>query len=229
MRRRLPKYGLLLLVMALVLGSVTSCTREAESRESGTSEEAAESAPPTGSLEMTPAATVVSVATSSLGTPTPATPVSENATPVAVDTLETDVPGSPVVEPTEPPPAEAPASQPASSGSGGDVVKHTVKKGETLAKIADRYGTSVSAIVRANGLRNANQIYVGQKLKIPKTGGSTGGSSKKCRSRHKVKAGEWVWQIARDYDVSPYKILSANGMTIKSANNIQPGTVLCIP
>jgi LysM repeat protein len=228
MRRRLPKVGLLLLVMALVLGSVTSCAREAESRESGTLE-GAESAPPTGSLETTAAATVVSVATSSLGTPTPATPVSEGATPVAVDTMETDVPGSPVVEPTEPPPAEAPASQTASSASGGDVVKHTVKKGETLAKIADRYGTSVSAIVRANGLRNANQIYVGQKLKIPKTGGSTGGSSKKCRYQHKVKAGEWVWQIARDYDVSPYKILSANGMTISSANNIQPGTVLCIP
>jgi LysM repeat protein len=229
MRRRLPKYGLLLLVLALVLGSVTSCTREAESRESGTLEEVAEGATPTGSLEMTPAATVVSVATSSLGTPMPATPGSENTTPVAVDTMETDVPASAVVEPAEPPPTEAPASQPASSGSGGDVVNHTVKKGETLAKIADRYGTSVSAIVRANGLRNANQIYVGQKLKIPKTGGSTGGSSGKCRVRHNVKAGEWVWQIARDYDVSPYKILSANGMTIKSANNIQPGTVLCIP
>jgi LysM repeat protein len=228
MRRRLPKAGLLLLVMALVLGSVTSCTREAESRESGTLE-GAESVSPTGSVEMTPARTVVSVATSSLGTPTPATPGSENTTPVAVDTMETDVPAPAVDEPAEPPPTEAPAPQPDSSGSGGDVVKHTVKKGETLAKIADRYGTSVSAIVRANGLRNANQIYVGQKLKIPKTGGSTGGSSKDCRYRHKVKAGEWVWQIARDYDVSPYKILSANGMTIQSANNILPGTVLCIP
>jgi LysM repeat protein len=159
----------------------------------------------------------------------PATPVSGEVTPVAVDTMETDASGSTAVEPEEAPPTEAPAPQSDSSGSGGNVVKHTVKKGETLAKIADRYGTSVSAIVRANGLRNANQIYVGQKLKIPKTGGSTGGSSKKCRYRHKVKAGEWVWQIARDYDVSPYKILSANGMTINSANNIQPGTVLCIP
>ena len=228
MRRRLPKYGLLLLVMALILGGVTSCAREAESRESGTSEEVAEGVAPTGSVEMTPAATIVSVATPVIGTPTPATPVSEDAAPVAEDTLETDAPASPVDEPSEPPPTKAPASQPASSGSGGNVV-HTVKKGETLAKIANRYGTSVSAIVRANGLRNANQIYVGQKLKIPKTGGSTGGSSKKCRYRHKVKAGEWVWQIARDYDVSPYKILSANGMTIKGANNIQPGKVLCIP
>jgi LysM repeat protein len=44
-----------------------------------------------------------------------------------------------------------------------------------------------------------------------------------------VKQGEWVWQIARDYGVSPYDILAANGLTIKSANTVYPGTVLCIP
>jgi LysM repeat protein len=228
MRRRLPKYGILLLVMALVLGGVTSCAREAESREPVTSEEVAESVASTGSPEMTPAETVVSVPTAIIGA-TPTTPASEGTTQVAVDTIDTDVPASQESAPTESPPTEAPASEPASSASGGKTVKHTVKKGESLSQIATRYGTTVAAIVRANGLRNANQIYVGQTLKIPKTGGSTGGSSQQCRYRHKVKAGEWVWQIARDYDVSPYKILSANGMTIKSANNIQPGTVLCIP
>ncbi len=228
MRRRLPKYGILLLVMALVLGGVTSCAREAESREPVTSEEVAESVAPTGSPEMTPAETVVSVPTAIIGA-TPTTPVSEGTTQVAVDTMESDVSESPEAAPTQPPPAEAPASQQASSGSGAQTVKHTVKKGENLSQIANQYGTTVAAIVRANGLRNANQIYVGQTLKIPKTGASSGGSSGKCRYRHNVKAGEWVWQIARDYGVSPYKILSANGMTIKSANSIQPGTVLCIP
>jgi LysM repeat protein len=38
-----------------------------------------------------------------------------------------------------------------------------------------------------------------------------------------------VWQIARNYGVSPYDILASNGLTIQSANNIQPGIVLCIP
>jgi membrane-bound lytic murein transglycosylase D len=45
-------------------------------------------------------------------------------------------------------------------------VVHRVRPGETLGKIARRYGTTVSAIVRQNGLRNANQIRVGQVLRI---------------------------------------------------------------
>jgi hypothetical protein len=38
-----------------------------------------------------------------------------------------------------------------------------------------------------------------------------------------------VWQIARNYGVSPYDILAANGLTIQGANTIYPGKVLCIP
>jgi LysM repeat protein len=49
-----------------------------------------------------------------------------------------------------------------------DCVKiHIVKRGEYLKIIAARYGTSVTAIVRANGISNPNRIYVGQRLKIP--------------------------------------------------------------
>jgi len=44
---------------------------------------------------------------------------------------------------------------------------YVVKRGEYLKLIANRYGTTVSAIVAANGLRNPNLIYPGQKLKIP--------------------------------------------------------------
>lgn len=42
---------------------------------------------------------------------------------------------------------------------------HKVRRGESLGKIARKYGTSVSAIKKANGLRN-NNISVGKRLKI---------------------------------------------------------------
>jgi membrane-bound lytic murein transglycosylase D len=42
---------------------------------------------------------------------------------------------------------------------------HEVKKGETLASIARRYGQEVSALMRFNGLTSA-RLYVGQRLKI---------------------------------------------------------------
>lgn len=44
---------------------------------------------------------------------------------------------------------------------------HTVASGETVAKIASAYGVTISAIVEANGLANANVISVGQVLTIP--------------------------------------------------------------
>ena len=47
---------------------------------------------------------------------------------------------------------------------------HRVRSGETLSVIARRYGTSVSAIMRANGLSSANRLRVGQRLNIPGRG-----------------------------------------------------------
>lgn len=44
---------------------------------------------------------------------------------------------------------------------------HTVKAGETLSKIAQKYGTTYQKIAAYNGIANANLIRVGQKIKIP--------------------------------------------------------------
>jgi LysM repeat protein len=45
-----------------------------------------------------------------------------------------------------------------------------VRSGETLSQIAGRYGTTVSALMRANGLRSANRLRVGQPLRVPARG-----------------------------------------------------------
>ncbi|HET7476568.1 MAG TPA: M23 family metallopeptidase [Dermatophilaceae bacterium] len=44
---------------------------------------------------------------------------------------------------------------------------HTVAAGETLARIAAHYGTTVAELSQANGLKNANMIRIGADLKIP--------------------------------------------------------------
>lgn len=45
---------------------------------------------------------------------------------------------------------------------------YTVRFGDTLTGIAKKYGTTVDRIVKNNGIKNPNKIYVGQKLKIVK-------------------------------------------------------------
>lgn len=44
---------------------------------------------------------------------------------------------------------------------------HVVQPGDTITAIARRYGVSVSALMRQNGVTDANFIYVGQRLTIP--------------------------------------------------------------
>ena len=48
--------------------------------------------------------------------------------------------------------------------------KYTVRAGDTLAKIAARYGTTVWRLAWNNGIKNYNKIYVGQRLCIPWAG-----------------------------------------------------------
>jgi hypothetical protein len=44
---------------------------------------------------------------------------------------------------------------------------YTVKRGDTLSKIAKAHGTTVDKLVSLNGIRNANLISVGQIIKLP--------------------------------------------------------------
>ena len=48
------------------------------------------------------------------------------------------------------------------------VIKYRVKKGDTLNKIAKKYGTTVKKLVKDNKIKNPNLIYRGQLIKIKK-------------------------------------------------------------
>ena len=68
----------------------------------------------------------------------------------------------------------AAVTQPAPVSSGN--VVYIVRPGDTLARIAARYGVTVQAILRANpSIRNPDRIYIGQRIVIPT--GSTGGNT----------------------------------------------------
>jgi len=53
--------------------------------------------------------------------------------------------------------------------------RYYVHRGDTLSRIAARYGVSVYAIARINGIHNINRIYPGQYLCIPAHGWSHDG------------------------------------------------------
>ena len=43
---------------------------------------------------------------------------------------------------------------------------YTVQAGETLSGIARKFGTTVAKLVLLNGIKNANKIYAGQKIRV---------------------------------------------------------------
>ncbi|MBN1657750.1 MAG: LysM peptidoglycan-binding domain-containing protein [Anaerolineae bacterium] len=115
-----------------------------------------------------------------------------------------------------------------SGGGGGGGGVHVVQAGETLYSIARRYGTTASAIASANGLRNMNYIYAGQRLTIPGGGGSRGGGAPPSSGAiHIVQAGETLYSIARRYGTTASAIASANGLS--NPNYIYAGQRLTIP
>lgn len=127
----------------------------------------------------------------------------------------------------KPSPAVATTVKKPSKPSGGSSDKvYTVKSGDTLSGIASKYGTTWQVLAAKNGIKNANKISVGQKLKIPSGKGSGSSSSKPAYKTYKVKSGDSWWSIANAYNLNMYTLASLNGTTIKRV--LHPGDVLKI-
>jgi LysM repeat protein len=85
-----------------------------------------------------------------LGAPVAAAP--------AADAFETEAPV------TEPVVAQAPITEPA---TGTEASTYQLRLGDNLTRIARDHGTTIDAILAANGLANANRVYAGITLVIP--------------------------------------------------------------
>ncbi len=107
---------------------------------------------------------------------------------------------------------------------------YTIRRGDTLSEIAQRYHTTVAKLVQVNRLPgNGHLIYAGKALKVP-TGSSSGGSGSRVvvvKRHHRVVAGDNLIKIARRYGVSTRTVARANH--IPSSNIVRLGDTLVIP
>lgn len=222
MKKRLRHSSILGAVCALiVLSLMTGCYRPAAPDVTATPAAAAEEAPSDEEMMATAAAESTRAAEMAEETPAPEAPTVPPPTPTPTPTT-TPEPAAP--EATTPAPT-APAPSPTSPPPSGQV-KHTVKRGENLFRIALRYGTTVQAIASANRIANPARIYVGQVLVIPSSGGqpsppATGGTT------YVVKRGDNLFRIALRYNISYLYLAQYNGIT--NPSQIYVGQVLRIP
>ena len=217
------KTRFLLLSALVVLSLMTGCYREAAPDVTPTLAGGAQVAPPE---EGTPDIMATAAANSALATQA----AREGAeTPLAESPIATSPPptGAPTAEPATPEPtavipAPTPTSQPAPSGQ----VTHVVQRGENLFRIALRYGTSVEAVARANGIANPALIYVGQRLTISSQGAQPPAPSAGATT-YVVQRGDNLFRIALRYNMSYLYLAQYNG--IANPSSIYAGQVLRIP
>ncbi len=123
--------------------------------------------------------------------------------------------------PTDTPPGGNGDTPPAGNGDNpprnGSV---TVHRGDTLSKIAQENGVSLSALIAANPqIRNPNLIYAGQTVHLP------GGGSGSVR----VQSGDTLSGIAAENGVSLQALLQANPQYRGNPDLIYPNQIVRIP
>lgn len=125
-------------------------------------------------------------------------------------------------------------------------IVHTVRRGDTVGQLAVRYGSSIAAIVEANGLDDSALIFTGQGLVIPvrlvpttetpsptseivtltpttpPTGGVTPGDG-----IYVVQPGDTLLNIARRFNTTLGTLVQLNG--ISNPNRIFVGQRLQLP
>ena len=95
---------------------------------------------------------------------------------------------------------------------------YTVKAGDTLYAIANKYNTTVDILKSLNNL-TSNTLSIGQVLKLP-------GSSATSTDTYTVKSGDTLYAIANKYNTTVDALKSLNNLT---SNTLSIGQTLKIP
>ncbi len=96
-------------------------------------------------------------------------------------------------------------------------IVYKVKSGESVSKIAHKFGLNVSTVNWANNLTSKATLQIGQELKIPPTDGIF----------YKVESGDTLSEIAKIHGVDIKKIYAYNNL--KTGKKLKAGQEIFIP
>lgn len=126
-------------------------------------------------------------------------------------------PGQIVCVPSTPPPQTCPPG----------TFRYTVQPGDSMWKIAQRFGVSLDALIRANPqISDPSLIYPGQIVCVP--GGTPSHGCPPGSFTYTVKPGDSMWSIAKKFGVSLDALIRANPQ-ISDPSRIKPGQKICVP
>lgn len=112
---------------------------------------------------------------------------------------------------------------------------YTVKRGDTMPRIAKRAGVSVAELRRVNQV--SEPLHSGMTLMLPGTSRAVAGRTSSparsssrapatAKASHVVRAGETLYSIARSYNLRHEEVMAVNNL---SGADIRPGQRLVLP
>lgn len=102
---------------------------------------------------------------------------------------------------------------------------YTVRNGDTISQIAEKFNIKTANLKRANRLRN-NNIRVGQKLSVPRTTSNLVVKSAKKDLIYSVKKGDTLIAIARKFDINVRTLKQYNNL---NSSNLSIGDKIRVP
>ena len=110
--------------------------------------------------------------------------------------------------------------------SGRTRVVHRVRKGESLWEISRRFGVDMGRLAEWNGMAPGDTLQAGEHLTVwvRKSGGS--GQGRTARVRYRVRRGDSLWSISREFNVPLSRLRRWNGLS--AGQLIHPGDRLTI-
>lgn len=156
------------------------------------------------------------------------------ATPTAalVAALQLDDPTATPSPTPLPPPTIAPTDTPVPvAATPAGPIRHKVAAGESVAVIAEKYGSTIKDIISANSLPADGRLGVGQELLIPVAGPSGGPGPTATPGTtglmYTVSSGDTISGLAAKYKSQVDWIMQANNM--KPGETLHIGRALLIP
>lgn len=113
----------------------------------------------------------------------------------------------------------------ASSASAGS---YTVRRGDTLGRLARRLGVPVTVLASANNIADVDRVRAGQVLTVPPPRPArVAAAAPRPTDVHRVRAGETLEGLARRYRSSVAELRRLNGLS--RAGRLRAGQKLVVP
>lgn len=98
----------------------------------------------------------------------------------------------------------------------GITENYTVRSGDSLTMLSNRFGVAIGDLATANGLASNANLRIGQTLKVPK-----------LTTTYTVKAGDGLIALARRYGISTQELAKMNNL--EPTADLRIGQVLTVP